>query len=210
MTTRAIRNIYCVGRNYREHAAELGNAVPEAPMLFMKPSHAAAAMDGSAITLPAGHGAIHYEAEVVLHVGRDYREGLTVDELVDRFALGLDMTLREVQDTLKKKGQPWLAAKGFRGSAPLGPFRPFPGAAAIRDTSFALKRNGEEVQRGTTGMMIFDLQTIVDYCAMHYGLGEGDLIFTGTPAGVGAVADGDRFELLWDGEEAGSCRFALV
>ncbi|WP_409345678.1 fumarylacetoacetate hydrolase family protein [Paenibacillus sp. MBLB4367] len=204
-----IRNVFCVGRNYREHAAELGNAVPDAPMLFMKPVHALTAMDGSEIALPGNRGDIHYEAELVLHVGRPYERGIGVDELVDKYALGLDLTLRDVQSELKKKGQPWLAAKGFLGSAPIGSFRPFPGAAELGRQLFTLSKNGTEVQRGCTTDMIFDLQTIVDFCAAHYGLGTGDLIYTGTPAGVGAIADGDRFTLRMGEEAAGECVIRL-
>jgi 2-keto-4-pentenoate hydratase/2-oxohepta-3-ene-1,7-dioic acid hydratase in catechol pathway len=209
MMTNTIRNLYCVGRNYREHAAELGNAVPDSPMLFMKPVHALAVMDGGEIAVPGNRGDVHYEAELVIHIGRTYERGIKVDELVDRYALGLDLTLRDVQSELKKKGQPWLAAKGFLGSAPIGPFRPFPGMASLGVQLFTLSKNGVEVQKGCITEMIFSLQTIVDYCAEHYGLGEGDLIYTGTPAGVGPVADGDRFELRMGDEAAGECVIRL-
>lgn len=205
----AIRNVYCVGRNYSEHAAEMGNAVPEKPMLFMKPSHSIVAMDGGELILPGIRGDVHYEAEFVLHIGRDYEPGIRVDELVDRFALGLDMTLRDVQSELKKKGHPWLAAKGFLGSAPIGALRPFPGADAVSRERFTLTKNGTEVQNGCIADMIFDLQQIVDFTAAHFGLGAGDLIFTGTPSGVGPVADGDRFQLRWGGEPAGDCVIRL-
>lgn len=204
MTTGEIRNIYCVGRNYKQHAAELGNAVPTRPMLFMKPTHAVAAADGGTIALPGDRGQVHYEVELVIRVGRSYEPGMRVDELVDAFALGIDFTLRDVQEGLKQKGHPWLAAKGFLRSAPLGGFRPFPGAEALAEIPFSLRKNGEEVQRGRIAEMIFPLQTIVDDVAAQFGLGEGDIIFTGTPAGVGAAADGDRFEMLWNEEKAGS------
>ncbi|GIP38060.1 fumarylacetoacetate hydrolase [Paenibacillus sp. J31TS4] len=202
-------NIYCIGRNYAQHAAELGNAVPEKPMVFMKPTHALLPMDGGTAVLPAGRGEIHYEAELVLRVGRAYEKGMTVDELVDRFAIGLDLTLRDVQSELKSKGHPWLEAKGFRNSAPLGPFRPYPGTEAFRETAFRLEKNGETVQRGTAAEMIFSPQQLVDYVAAQYGLGEGDLIFTGTPAGVGGLADGDRLELFWGTESAGCLTISM-
>ncbi len=109
----SIRNIYCVGRNYGLHAAELGNSVPDEPMIFTKPTHAITQMDGSAIELPAGRGEVHYEAELVLHIGRDYSPGNTVDELVDRMALGIDFTLRDVQNVVKQKGYPCCRPKGF-------------------------------------------------------------------------------------------------
>jgi 2-keto-4-pentenoate hydratase/2-oxohepta-3-ene-1,7-dioic acid hydratase in catechol pathway len=120
-----IKNIYCIGRNYKAHALELGNAVPDQPMLFGKPTHALIAMDGSDIVLPGGSGEIHYEAELIIHIARPYEAGIRVDELVDRYALGIDFTLRDVQAELKKKGHPWLAAKGFRHSAPISAFRAF-------------------------------------------------------------------------------------
>jgi fumarylpyruvate hydrolase len=204
-----IRNIYCVGRNYAQHAAELGNAVPSAPMFFMKPSHALIEMNGQPIHLPKAQGEIHYEAELVLHIGKPYKKGIQVDDLVDRFALGIDFTLRDLQNELKKKGHPWMPAKGFLCSAPIGPFLPFSGVEETKNTDFSLFKNGIEVQRGNINGMIFNLQAIVDYCAEHYGLGPGDLIFTGTPAGVGSVADGDRLQLRWGNQLAGECVIEL-
>ncbi|MFK7695252.1 fumarylacetoacetate hydrolase family protein [Paenibacillus sp. HJGM_3] len=203
------RNVYCVGRNYRAHAAEMGNAVPEQPMLFGKPTHALVEMDGRHIVLPGAQGSVHYEAELVVHIARPYESGIRVDEMVDQYALGLDLTLRDVQDTLKKKGYPWLAAKGFLHSAPLTAFRPFPGVAALQQADFTLRKNGIEAQRGNVKNMIFDLQTLVDFTARHYGLGPGDVLFTGTPEGVGALADGDRLELLWDEQSWGACSIRL-
>lgn len=204
-----IRNIYCVGRNYAQHAAELGNAVPDYPLFFMKPTHALIAMEGQMLQLPSNQGEIHYEAELVLHIGKSYVEGITVDELVDQIALGIDFTLRDLQDELKKKGHPWLAAKGFLKSAPIGPFRPFLGEEAAKHIDFSLRKNGVEVQRGNISGMIFHLQAIVDYCAATFGLGEGDLIYTGTPAGVGTVTNGDQFLLYWGSEPAGECSILM-
>ncbi|WP_433943722.1 fumarylacetoacetate hydrolase family protein [Paenibacillus sp. SN-8-1] len=200
-----VRNVYCVGRNYRLHAEELGNDVPSEPMIFLKPSHAVVPMDGAIINLPGDKGEVHYEAELVLRIARPYVTGISVDELVDVMALGIDFTLRDVQSVLKKKGHPWTAAKGFRSSAPLTPYTAFPGTEEIGLTSFELIKNGETVQRGNTQDMIFSLQEIVDYIADHYGLDEGDLIFTGTPAGVGPVADGDELTLRLGEHTLGSC-----
>ncbi|MCZ8518067.1 MULTISPECIES: fumarylacetoacetate hydrolase family protein [Paenibacillus] len=200
----SIRNIYCVGRNYGLHAAELGNDIPEEPMIFTKPTHALTPIDGGEISLPQGRGEVHYEAELVLHVGRAYEPGIAVDELVDRMALGIDFTLRDVQSVIKKKGHPWLPAKGFLNSAALTAFRPFPGFEQVKQVEYTLQRNGEEVQRGNLNDMIFNLQVIIDYIAEHYGLGAGDIIYTGTPAGVAAVREGDRFELLWGDEQLGA------
>lgn len=202
--TQEIRNIYCVGRNYRAHAAELGNDVPDQPMIFTKPTHALVQMDGGELTLPGDQGEIHYEAELVIHIAGPYREGIQVDEIVDKYALGIDFTLRDVQSVIKKKGQPWLPAKGFLKSAPITSFRPFPGASKLTEDNFKLRQNGQAVQDGNISNMIFDLQTIVDYIAKHYGLGAGDIIYTGTPEGVGPVADGDRLELVWGEEVLGA------
>ncbi|NHN31296.1 fumarylacetoacetate hydrolase family protein [Paenibacillus agricola] len=204
-----IHNIYCVGRNYGLHAAELGNDIPEEPMIFIKPTHALVPIHGQTIELPGDRGEVHFEAELVLHVGSNYKPGMKVDHLIDTMSLGIDFTLRDVQSVIKKKGQPWLPAKGFLNSAALTVFRPFNGYEAIRNTEFALNINGKEAQRGNINDMIFDLQVIVDYIGKHYGLGKGDIIYTGTPAGVGAVHAGDKFELIWGTETVGEFTTAL-
>ncbi len=200
-----IRNVYCVGRNYKLHAAELGNDVPEEPMIFLKPSHAVVRLEGQTLELPQNKGEVHYEGELVLRVSRAYEPGVKVDDLVDRMALGIDFTLRDVQTGIKKKGHPWTAAKGFKNSAPVSGFIGFPGAEAAGSEDFTVHKNGKEVQRGNIREMIFPLQEIVDYIGTHYGLGEGDVIFTGTPAGVGPCASGDAFELYWGNRLLGSC-----
>jgi fumarylpyruvate hydrolase len=200
-----IRNVYCVGRNYRLHAAELGNDVPQEPMIFMKPSHAVIPLDNSVISLPKDQGEVHFEGELVFHIQRKYELGIGVEELVDVMALGIDFTLRDVQQVIKDKGHPWTAAKGFKSSAPLTPTISFPGLEGLRLQDFKVIKNNVEVQRGNASDMIFSLQEIVDYIGLNYGLGQGDIIFTGTPAGVGPVFTGDRFELLWGDQQLGSC-----
>lgn len=204
---RLIQNVYCVGRNYRLHAEELGNAVPSEPMIFMKPSHAIVSMDesGNALYLPEGRGEIHYETELVLRIARRYETGMSVQDLVDVMAFGIDFTLRDVQNELKKKGHPWTAAKGFLNSAPMTPYIAFPGAAETAEEDFILRKNGEIVQRGNIKHMIFSLQNIVDFIAEHYGLDEGDHIFTGTPEGVGPVGAGDKLEIAYGSRELGNC-----
>ncbi|WP_270169118.1 fumarylacetoacetate hydrolase family protein [Paenibacillus sp. SYP-B4298] len=202
-------SLYCVGRNYKLHAAELGNEVPDSPMLFMKPPRAAAPMDGQTIALPGRYGAVHYEAELVIAIGREYEAGMKAQELVTGFALGLDLTLRELQDDLKRKQHPWLKAKGFKGSAPMTAFERIDGPDELAKAEFSLQVNGIERQRGHIADMIFDLQTLVDHIGQHYGLGAGDVIFTGTPAGVGAIQDQDEMALFWGDERRGHCRFAI-
>lgn len=198
-----VRNIYCVGRNYKMHAAELGNAVPTEPMFFMKPTHALTQMDGRKISLPSNKGAIHFEAELVIHIGKEYYKGIQIEELVDQVSLGIDFTLRDLQSKLKAEGLPWLAAKGFRNSALIGAFIPFETLAPINELEFSLFKNGEEKQHGKVSDMIFSLQEIVDYCAEHFELGVGDLIYTGTPAGVGAVEQGDHLLLKMGNQSIG-------
>lgn len=204
-----VRNIYCVGRNYRLHAAELGNEVPTSPMLFTKPSHAAVAMVDGILELPHSQGSVHYEAEVVFAVGRTYEAGLSYDDLITSFTVGLDLTLRDVQESLKAKGHPWLAAKGFRNSAPLGRWRSYPGAEVLNELEFGLTINDKEVQRSSIRDMVFDLQQIVDYVGQAYGLAAGDLIFTGTPAGVGSLSEGDKLEVWWNNESVGRATVKL-
>lgn len=204
MVFEQIRNIYCVGRNYKAHAEELGNAVPEEPMIFTKPTHALASLNGTPVNLPGTKGEVHYEGELVLHIARSYEPGIPVDELIDSFTLGIDLTLRDVQSTIKAKGQPWLPAKGFRNSAAVGSFIPFPGVEELDKQDFTLSKNGEAVQRGNVSRMIFGIGEIVTFIGDHYGLGQGDLIFTGTPEGVGPVRDGDHFELVWGDKPLGA------
>ncbi|MFC5405230.1 fumarylacetoacetate hydrolase family protein [Cohnella soli] len=198
-----IRNIYCVGRNYRLHAAELGNDVPTVPMIFTKPSHAAFAMDGGELGIPGARGSVHYEAELVFAIGRAFEPGIDCDDLIAGFTVGLDLTLRDVQDALKAKGHPWLAAKGFPNSATFGRWLPFPGAKAMEAHEFGLTINGNEAQRGNTKDMVFSLRQIVDFVGTEYGLGAGDVIYTGTPAGVGSLKDGDSLDVWWDGASVG-------
>lgn len=204
-----LASLYCVGRNYRLHAAELGNEVPDSPMLFMKPSRAAVPMNGQTIALPGQFGAVHYEAELVVAIGSDYEAGKQAEELVVGFALGLDLTLRELQDELKRKQHPWLQAKGFKGSAPMTEFVRIGGLDELAQAEFSLQVNGAERQRGHIADMIFSLQTLIDHIGQHYGLGAGDVIFTGTPVGVGAVRDQDEMALYWGRERRGHCRFDI-
>lgn len=204
-----IQNVYCVGRNYRLHAAELGNTVPESPMIFMKPTHAVVPMNGENISLPGGLGIIHYEAELVIRIGEDYHSGIRSDEIIDAFALGIDFTLREVQEKLKEKQHPWLKAKGFRSSAPLTPFKKVTGMNDITAEEFSLLLNGIEKQRGHISDMIYNIQTLIDSIGSHYGLSKGDIIFTGTPAGVGQINHNDTMELYWGDQLLGQCQIEI-
>ncbi|MEH7012795.1 fumarylacetoacetate hydrolase family protein [Neobacillus niacini] len=204
-----VNNIYCVGRNYAAHAKELQNEVPTSPMLFSKPTHALVEASGQDISLPSNRGSIHFETEIVIRIGKPYEKGIKVEELVDSMAIGIDFTLRVVQSELKKKGHPWLLAKGFPNSALVSKFISFPSIEEMKMIDFSLLKNGETVQQGNIKNMIFDLQTIIDFTALNFGLGEGDLIFTGTPEGVGPVSNKDHLTLLWGNSVLGECFIKL-
>ncbi|MBY0147047.1 fumarylacetoacetate hydrolase family protein [Neobacillus niacini] len=209
MVLSKINNIYCVGRNYAAHAKELQNEVPSSPMLFSKPTHALVKGDGQEVLFPGDRGSIHFETEVVLKIGKPYEQGIKAEEIVDSMAIGIDFTLRDVQSELKKKGHPWLLAKGFPNSALVSNFIPFPGVEEMKKIDFSLVKNGETVQQGNIKNMIFDFQTIIDFTAQNFGLGEGDLIYTGTPEGVGQVNDKDQLTLIWGNSILGECYIKL-
>ncbi|NLI92599.1 MAG: fumarylacetoacetate hydrolase family protein [Peptococcaceae bacterium] len=204
-----VKNIFCVGRNYVLHAKELNNPVPESPLLFTKPTHALVVAQGQEITLPGGRGQIQFEVEYVIHIARRYEPGMSFEELVDKMALGIDFTLRDIQSQFKQKGYPWLLCKGFVNSAVITPWLPFAGLKETKEKDFSLEKNGREVQRGNIKDMIFDLPTITEYTARHLGLDQGDIIFTGTPAGSGPVSDGDKLVFKWDDGEVGCCSIKL-
>ncbi|MFD1848803.1 fumarylacetoacetate hydrolase family protein [Oceanobacillus bengalensis] len=199
-----IKNIFCIGRNYKDHALELGNDVPDTPMVFSKPTHALVKGDGSVISYPNDQGDIHHELELVLYIGNDVEEGFKVDDVVTNMALGIDFTLRDVQSVQKKKGHPWLIAKGFKNSAVITDFWDFPGVETCKETDFSLLCNEETVQHGNIQSVIFDFQTILEYIHEKFGLGKGDIIYTGTPEGVQAITDKDEYVLKWGNEVKGS------
>jgi fumarylpyruvate hydrolase len=200
-----IRNIFCVGRNYANHAAELGNAVPDRPMIFSKPTHAYVLADGKSIDYPRNQGDIHHELEIVLYIGKDVVDrDFQVDEVVTHMALGVDLTLRDIQSDLKKKGHPWLLAKGFKHAAIVTDFWNFPGEAACKEKDFCLIRDGQAVQKGNISSVIFSFHKILAYIQENFGLMRGDIIYTGTPEGVGPITDGEKYELQWGEEFKGS------
>ncbi|MCL6452552.1 MAG: fumarylacetoacetate hydrolase family protein [Alicyclobacillus sp.] len=199
-----VRNIYCVGRNYRDHATELGNAVPTEPMLFGKWTHAMVPCGGE-LRLPKGRTNIHHELELVLWLQRPYEPGTEWTEYVGGIALGLDLTDRDAQSRLKAAGQPWEDAKSFRGSGVVTDFYPVVDWAALLDTPFALEKNGAVVQEGRAAEMVFPFAQLLHHVGSRYGFGPGDLLFTGTPAGVGPLFPGDALRLLVDGDLWGTC-----
>lgn len=181
--------IICIGRNYGEHAKELGNALPEEPVVFMKPPSAMIPLPGP-ITLPSFSDDVHHEVELVYEIGRKGGKAIA-----SKVTLGLDLTARDVQQHLKAKGLPWEKAKAFDGSVYVAELRPsmdsFPTSHHIE---FLLKKNGQVVQSGHSGQMLFDVNTLIAHVERYMRLDAGDLLFTGTPAGVGRLSPGDRLE----------------
>lgn len=187
--------LICIGRNYAKHAAEMGSQVPEEPVVFLKPSTSLVG-HGGRVLLPSMTQEVHHEVELVAVVGRGGKnipEEHALDH-VDGYAVGLDMTARDLQSVAKSKGQPWSVAKGFDTFAPLGAIAPARDVPDPQDLEISLKVNGELRQHGFTRDMIFSVQELVAYCSRVFTLLPGDLIYTGTPEGVGAVKDGDVLE----------------
>lgn len=192
--------IICVGRNYAEHAKELGNAVPVAPVLFMKAKNALL-LPGKPFYYPEFSKDIHYEAELVVKICKN---GKHIDErfarkYYDQITVGLDFTARDIQQQQKEKGLPWEIAKAFDDSAAVGMFRPIPDGQGMQDFRFELRRNGIPVQNGHAADMLYGVDKIIAYASAFFSLNIGDLVFTGTPAGVGPVAINDRLEGFLEG-----------
>ena len=190
-----IMKIICVGRNYAEHARELDNPVPEEPILFMKPN-TALLREGKPFYFPDFTREIHHELELVVKICKNGKhiEKEFAASYYDEMTLGLDFTARDVQARLKAKGHPWEIAKGFDHSAPIGEWIPFPEGLKQSALEFSLKKNGEVVQRGSSAQMIFSIDELIVHMSRYFKLQVGDLIYTGTPAGVGPIAMGDVLE----------------
>jgi fumarylpyruvate hydrolase len=197
-----IRNIFCVGRNYRDHAKELGNDVPKKPLIFGKSTHALTTARDTVI-LPAGRSNIHHEIELVLYIGQAYHPGISVNKIVKAVSLGLDLTDRDLQNELKKAGHPWELAKGFPSSAVVTDFYEIHDIANLVESSFSLELNGNKVQTGSPSQMIFDFQALIDYVGTHFGLKADDILYTGTPMGVGPLSSGQDARMLMDDHEWG-------
>lgn len=204
-----VKNVYCIGRNYADHVKELNNEMPEQPLIFSKPTHALVRAAGNLIQLPKNKGEVHHEVEIVLEIDRDYQAGLTVDELVKKMYVGLDLTLREEQGKLKQAGLPWLLSKGFKNSGIVSKPIDFPTEAVLRNKEFSLKINERVVQSGKINQMTFSLDAMIKYLAENIGLKKGDLIFTGTPAGVGPLNNDDELELIYDAEVISRCKISI-
>lgn len=190
-----IGKILCIGRNYVDHIKELGNETPSAPVVFMKPA-TAVIYDSGQITIPPYSQECHYEAELAVLIGSDGKDIPEAEALshVAGYGVAIDMTLRDVQDRLKQKGLPWEIAKGFDSSCPLSDFAPASAVNNPQQLTIRLCVNGAERQNGSTSLMINSVSKIISYLSTIYTLEEGDIILTGTPAGVGRVTAGDRLE----------------
>jgi len=194
--------IICIGRNYVAHAKELNNDVPTRPVFFMKPD-SALVINNRPFFYPDFSNNVHHELEVVIRIDRLGRsiEEKYASRYFSEIALGVDFTARDLQDEQKKKGLPWEIAKGFDYSAPISEFLPVSKFKDIHKLSFTLDINGKKAQEGNTSLMIFSFEKIIAYVSRFMTLKTGDMIYTGTPAGVGPVAVNDRLEAYLEGEK---------
>ena len=184
--------IICIGRNYAAHVRELSNEIPSSPVVFLKPPSSLLG-SGGVVILPPQSSDVHHEVELVVEIGTTSRNISEESALsaVRAYAVGLDMTARDLQSAAKEKRLPWTVAKGFDTFCPIGPLAPSDGIDPS-NLEIRLSINGDVRQEGNTSLMLFPVPRLVAYCSSVFTLNEGDLIYTGTPAGVGPVFDGDR------------------
>ncbi|WP_194775926.1 fumarylacetoacetate hydrolase family protein [Pararhodonellum marinum] len=187
--------IIAIGRNYAEHIQELNNERPSSPVVFLKPD-TALLKNNQPFYHPDFSENIHHEVELVLKVCKEgkYIQKEFAHRYFDQIGIGIDFTARDLQQQCKEKGMPWEIAKAFNGSAPVGKFLPLDEFENLKNINFHLQVNGKVRQKGNTNMMLFDFETILAYVSRFFTLKKGDLIFTGTPAGVAKVNLGDRLE----------------
>ncbi len=190
--TLPVGKVVCVGRNYAAHARELGNAVPETPILFLKPSTALVPLSQS-FAIPQGRGECHHETEITVLIGSTLKSASEAEcrAAIAGVTLGLDLTLRDVQNVLKKNGHPWEVAKAFDGAAPLAPFMAPAAFGDLVSTTFSLSVNGAVRQQGNTSDMITPVLALLQYISTIFTLQPGDVVMTGTPEGVAALQSGD-------------------
>jgi len=198
--------VIAIGRNYIDHAKELNNPVPESPVIFLKPD-TAILKDNKDFYYPEFSKDVHYEVEVVLRI---CNEGKHVskkfaNKYYDAIGLGIDFTARDIQSAHKAKGLPWELAKAFDHSAVISPLIPKDQFEDPRKLSFSMKKNDETVQEGNTQDMIFDYDSLISFVSTYITLRKGDLIYTGTPAGVGPIQIGDKLEGFLEGKSMFTC-----
>jgi 2-keto-4-pentenoate hydratase/2-oxohepta-3-ene-1,7-dioic acid hydratase in catechol pathway len=194
-------SIYCIGRNYVAHAKELGNEVPTSPVIFMKPS-TALLNKGEQLSIPDFTKDLHYEAELVLRVNKvaKHVKNAHVMDYCDAISVGIDFTARDVQNDLKAKGLPWEKAKAFDDSAVIGEWIPLTEDMFENPFHYSMTQNGNTVQEGDSSLMIYGLPQIIESITEYFTLYPDDLIYTGTPAGVGPTHKGDVFEGFFEGK----------
>ncbi len=185
--------LICIGRNYADHIAELKNAKPEHPVVFIKPDSALLPKK-MPFVIPSFSNDIHHEVEVLVKINRlgKHIDRKFAHKYYDEVGLGIDFTARDVQNELKQKGLPWEKAKSFDGAAVIGDWISKADIRDINDLSFCLRNNGKIVQQGRSSLMLWKIDEIIAYVSQFFTLKIGDIIFTGTPAGVGPVASGDQ------------------
>ncbi|HET8736088.1 MAG TPA: fumarylacetoacetate hydrolase family protein [Pricia sp.] len=194
--------LICIGRNYADHIEELKNERPDDPVVFIKPDSAILPKDQD-FYIPEFTDEVHYEVEVLLkikkvgkHIARKFAH-----EYYDEIGLGIDFTARDLQAQLKGKGLPWEKAKGFDGAAVIGKWLPKSNFKDVNALQFSLSKNGEEVQNGNTGMMLWQIDELVTYVSKYFMLKKGDILFTGTPSGVGKIVTNDYLTGVLEGEK---------
>jgi fumarylpyruvate hydrolase len=191
-----VHRIYCVGRNYEEHAKEMGFTGREPPFFFMKPADAVLVVNAGEtgdMPYPSLTKNLHHEIELVVAIGKGGKNILAADALnhIYGYAVGLDMTRRDLQNDMKKQGRPWCIGKGFDHSAPIGPITPAAQAGDVTNAEIYVQVNGQDRQRSTTSQLIWNIAETIEHLSAAWELQPGDLIYTGTPEGVGAVVAGD-------------------
>ena len=177
-----IRNIWAVGRNYADHAKEMGQEIPQEPLIFLKAG--SCAFFGEEISLPSWSQDVHHEIELALKFDQALE--------ISHFGLALDLTERKIQNRLKEERQPWTLAKSFSGACPLSQFYPITDLGALKNLPLALNINGQVRQLGSTSQMIFSIEKMIDFVKNHFPVCPDDLLLTGTPSGVGTLVRGDR------------------
>lgn len=191
--------VVCVGRNYAEHAKELGNDIPDAPILFIKPATSVVSLENG-FSIPQDQGSVHHEAEIALLISKQAKN-ISADnawDYVSHVTVALDLTLRDLQSKLKEKSHPWEIAKGFDGACPLGKWVAVSELSNKDNIAIELIKNGEQKQMGNSTQMITSIADLVAYISTIFTLQPGDVILTGTPAGVGPLESDDQLKTVLD------------
>lgn len=194
--------IICIGRNYADHISELNNERPDEPVIFLKPDTAILPKK-TPFVIPEFSKEVHHEVEVLVKICKvgKYISPKFAHKYYDEIGLGIDFTARDLQAKLKEKGLPWEKAKAFDHSAIIGDFLPKKNYSSLENINFELRSNGEVVQQGSTALMLWNIDEIISYVSQFFTLKKGDIIFTGTPKGVGAVKENDVLEGFLEGKQ---------